>query len=130
MEMIKHGLKSKFKKVGFLLLKKIFKDLNIEVNEDIETKKSTMITDTEELMIMKLPSPPRDLWTNKIEFLLSVIGYVVDLGNVWRFPYMCYENGGGAFLIPYMIFLCFIGIPMLLVEKIFESIFVLISFLN
>jgi hypothetical protein len=128
MEMIKHGLKSKFKKVGFLLLKKIFKDLNIEVNEDIETKKSTMITDTEELMIMKLPSPPRDLWTNKIEFLLSVIGYVVDLGNVWRFPYMCYENGGGAFLIPYMIFLCFIGIPMLLVEKIFESIFVLISF--
>ncbi len=75
------------------------------------------IQTTEEVIVVKLPSPPRDLWTNKIEFLLSVIGYVVDLGNVWRFPYMCYENGGGAFLIPYMIFLCFIGIPMLLVEK-------------
>jgi SNF family Na+-dependent transporter len=76
-----------------------------------------------------LPTIPRDLWTNKIEFLLSVIGYVVDLGkkrksrilsfiirligNVWRFPYMCYDNGGGAFLIPYTIFLCLIGIPML-----------------
>jgi solute carrier family 6 serotonin transporter-like protein 4 len=104
---------------------KIFKDKNIskiEVNEDmtehIERKKSTIVIDheirtTEDLMNFELPSPPRDLWTNKIEFLLSVIGYVVDLGNVWRFPYMCYDNGGGAFLIPYMIFLCFIGIPML-----------------
>lgn len=66
---------------------------------------------------LALPPPaanaPRDLWTNKVEFLLSVIGYVVDLGNVWRFPYMCYDNGGGAFLIPYMIFLCLIGIPMM-----------------
>ncbi|CAF1348813.1 unnamed protein product [Rotaria sp. Silwood1] len=62
------------------------------------------------------PTVPRDLWTNKVEFLLSVIGYVVDLGNVWRFPYVCYANGGGAFLIPYMIFLCLIGIPMMYLE--------------
>ena len=85
---------------------------------------------TEEIVIVQTSTPAvsRDLWTNKIEFLLSVIGYVVDLGkksieiyhrhpchlgNVWRFPYMCYKNGGGAFLIPYMIFLCLIGIPML-----------------
>lgn len=37
----------------------------------------------------------RDIWGNKLEFLLAVIGFAVDLGNVWRFPYICYKNGGG-----------------------------------
>ncbi|CAF1050827.1 unnamed protein product [Adineta ricciae] len=73
---------------------------------------------TSSALVLPPPAPvaPRDLWTNKVEFLLSVIGYVVDLGNVWRFPYMCYSNGGGAFLIPYTIFLCLIGIPMMYLE--------------
>jgi hypothetical protein len=58
----------------------------------------------------------RDEWTNKIEYMLSVIGYVVDLGNCIRFPYICYKNGGGAFLVPYFIFLFVIGIPMMYLE--------------
>lgn len=42
----------------------------------------------------------RGQWSNKIEFVLSVAGEIIGLGNVWRFPYLCYKNGGGKEIKP------------------------------
>ncbi|XP_036948355.1 inactive sodium-dependent neutral amino acid transporter B(0)AT3-like [Acanthopagrus latus] len=58
----------------------------------------------------------RPKWDNKVQYLLTCIGFAVGLGNVWRFPYLCQIYGGGAFLIPYLIALVFQGIPLLYLE--------------
>lgn len=69
---------------------------------------------------VKVENPNQDTgriqWSSPTEFMLTCVGYSVGLGNVWRFPYLCYKSGGGAFLIPYMIMICLIGMPLLFME--------------
>ncbi|XP_027146748.1 sodium- and chloride-dependent GABA transporter 3-like [Larimichthys crocea] len=58
----------------------------------------------------------RGQWASKTEYILVVAGNVVGLGNLWRFPYLCYKNGGGAFLVPYGLLAVVVGIPLFLLE--------------
>ncbi|XP_029162588.1 sodium- and chloride-dependent GABA transporter ine isoform X4 [Nylanderia fulva] len=60
--------------------------------------------------------PRRPHWANKVQFVLACIGYSVGLGNVWRFPYLCYKSGGGVFLVPYFLILVVCGVPLLYME--------------
>ena len=61
-------------------------------------------------------APPREQWTGQVGFILAAIGSAVGLGNIWRFPGVAYENGGGAFLIPYLVALITAGIPILFLD--------------
>ncbi len=58
----------------------------------------------------------RSQWKSRTGFILAAIGSAVGLGNIWRFSYLAYENGGGAFLIPYLTALFTAGIPLLILE--------------
>ncbi|GAA1226481.1 sodium-dependent transporter [Prauserella halophila] len=55
-------------------------------------------------------------FTSRRVFILAAIGSAVGLGNIWRFPYVAYENGGGAFILPYLVALLTAGIPFLLLD--------------
>ncbi|TNN40480.1 Sodium- and chloride-dependent GABA transporter 2 [Liparis tanakae] len=60
----------------------------------------------------------REQWRKKREYILASAGNVVGLGNVWRFPYLCYKNGGGVFLLPYCFFVVLCGMPLFLMETV------------
>ena len=57
-------------------------------------------------------------WSRPIEFILSCLNYSVGLGNVWRFPHLAFRNGGGAFLLPYLLMVFVIGLPIFFAELI------------
>ena len=58
----------------------------------------------------------RETFSGRRAFIMAAIGSAVGLGNIWRFPYTTYENGGGAFIIPYLIALLTAGIPLLFLD--------------
>ncbi|XP_071373918.1 sodium- and chloride-dependent neutral and basic amino acid transporter B(0+) isoform X1 [Centroberyx affinis] len=86
-----------------------FKDLVLRKSAVVEQQDSH-VDDGDENTV-------RGNWTNKREYILSMIGYAIGLGNIWRFPYLTYKNGGGAFLIPYFLMLVLGGIPLFFLES-------------
>lgn len=58
----------------------------------------------------------RQVWASQTGFILAAIGSAIGLGNIWRFPGVAYTNGGGAFLVPYLVALLFAGIPILFLD--------------
>ncbi len=60
----------------------------------------------------------RENWSGRTGFIIAAVGSAVGLGNIWRFPYVAYDNGGGAFMVPYLIALLTAGIPLLFLDYI------------
>ena len=63
-----------------------------------------------------MSSPPRESWSSRFGFIMATAGFAVGLGNIWRFPYTTGMNGGGAFLLIYVVFAVLIGIPLMTAE--------------
>ena len=66
--------------------------------------------------VMDKEKVERALWGSRIGFLMAAIGSAVGLGNIWRFSFQAYKNGGGAFLVPYFVALVVAGIPLMILE--------------
>ena len=61
-------------------------------------------------------SSERATFSSRRAFMFAAIGSAVGLGNIWRFPYIAFDNGGGAFILPYLVALLTAGIPLLLLD--------------
>ncbi|MEQ2169930.1 hypothetical protein GOODEAATRI_030059 [Goodea atripinnis] len=78
--------------------------------------------DQSEVQLAAIPETPesndedRPAWDSKMQYVLAQVGFSVGLGNVWRFPYLCHQNGGGAFMILYVFLLLIVGIPLFFME--------------
>ncbi|XP_025294903.1 sodium-dependent neutral amino acid transporter B(0)AT2 isoform X1 [Canis lupus baileyi] len=95
--------------------------LSNEDSADDAFKKSELIVDVQEEKDIDVEEESevedeRPAWNSKLQYILAQVGYSVGLGNVWRFPYLCQKNGGGAYLLPYLILLLVIGIPLFFLE--------------
>jgi len=68
-----------------------------------------------ELMVTQ-SSSNNVMWSSRLMFILAAAGSAVGLGNIWRFPYLAGENGGGVFVLVYLACIAFIGLPILIAE--------------
>lgn len=88
---------------------------NVAIRSNASSISSCILSDNNSIATTS-DAETRVRWNKKLDFLLSIIGFAVDLANIWRFPYLVYKNGGGVFLIPYSIMLIFGGIPLFFLE--------------
>lgn len=71
---------------------------------------------TEKPAVAPAADQERERWSSRAAFYFAAVGSAVGFGNVWRFPSLVYEYGGGAFFVPYVLALLFIGLPILVLE--------------
>ncbi|XP_065675972.1 sodium-dependent neutral amino acid transporter B(0)AT3-like isoform X2 [Hydra vulgaris] len=90
-------------------------DLDSAENGEFKESKTDISTSKSETELIAT-AESRDAWGNKVEFILASISLAVGLGSIWRFPYLCQKNGGGAFLIPYFVMMIIEGFPLFFIE--------------
>ena len=71
---------------------------------------------SEQGFVKEVEAYERGKFQNSFQYLCTCVSYAIGFSNIWRFPYLCYKNGGGAFLIPYIISLFIAGVPMMYME--------------
>uniref|UniRef100_A0A3Q3WRL1 Transporter n=1 Tax=Mola mola TaxID=94237 RepID=A0A3Q3WRL1_MOLML len=96
--------------------KAVKRELDDDVRESVKDLLSNEDACDDSFKKTSLIEEERPAWNSKLQYILAQVGFSVGLGNVWRFPYLCQKNGGGAYLMPYLILLILIGIPLFFLE--------------